>query len=247
MRDDAAEQAVQHHDPDHEAGYVVALAIEVEVKVPGQCPQDADKAAQRDHRIEQTHAQADGRGSELGDVLLNTLVRVVLWQRGAAGRLEASQFDAVKTLVGQPLLQVLVCHPGAPAQRQQLRQIEGVDRGDDEGQRQIEESPQLLPEDRRVFFLQGVVEHPPPFVQQHRQVDRPQVQRNDGAQQQPGLEFLFRGEVGPGQGPHAAHLLAGCSPASGESSGRGCGRDRQGFRCLGVGGHVGGGVTAEIA
>ena len=70
-------------------------------------------------------------------------------------------------MVGEPALQIMRRHPGAPAHFQQLGQVEAVNRNDDEGKCQIGEAAKLGPEHRSVLILQGVIKHPVPFIEQH--------------------------------------------------------------------------------
>ena len=221
--DQAAHRAVQHRHPHHEAGDGYVMPAQAEVECAAQPPQDAHKAGQRDHRVEQPHGQRHGIAGELVHILLDTLVGVV-WAGGAAramgaGRaaLEARQLHAVEGVVAQPALQVLRGHPGAPAHLQQLRQVELVDRDDDEGEGQGGKTPQLLPEHGLVFVLQRVVEHPVPLVQQHQHVHRRQVQHDDGSQQGACLPLLVGLEIRQRQAPD----LGSGAFESGEFSGRG--------------------------
>ena len=59
---------------------------------------------------------------------------------GMGLRCEAGQFQPVKSLVRHPFAQVVVGHPGAPAHLEQLRQVELVDRDDDEAERKVGEA-----------------------------------------------------------------------------------------------------------
>ncbi len=99
-------------------------------------------------------------------------------------------------------------HPVAPAQLEQLRQVEAVDRDDDEREGEVGEAAQLAPEDRLVLVLQRVVEAAVPLVEQHQHVDRGQIERDDGREQGARLPFFFGTEIGQGQAAHLASELA---------------------------------------
>ena len=205
----AASQAVQHRHPHHETGDVVFAACQCEGKATRQPPQDADKAGQGDHRIQQPHREPDGQAGELVDIFLDTLVRVVGIGAARIGlRGKARQLQVVERMVGQPALQVVPRHPGAPAHLQQLGQVKLVHRNDDESEGQVGEPPQLGPEYLGVLVLQRVVEQLVPVVEQHRHVDDCQVQANDGSEQQTCFPFFFGCVIRLGQGPHAAQQQA---------------------------------------
>ena len=197
VRDDAAKHAVHHRHPHHEAGNHNLVAVEAEGKTARERPQNTHKADQRDHRVEQAHGQTHRVAGEEVHVLGDALVRVVGRLVAVAG--EARQLQVVESLVGQPAVDVMHRHPGAPAHFQQLRQIEAVDRDHDEAKRQVGEAPQLAPEHRRVLVLQRVVKHAVPLVEQHQHVHRRQVQRHDGREQGARTPLFFRIEVGRSQ------------------------------------------------
>ena len=203
MGDDTAQGAVQHRHPDHEAIDAVGLAAQVEAQFPRQRPQDAHKAGQRDHRVEQAHAERHGVGGKEVDVFLNALIGVVGQHCTRAAGI-ARQLHAVEAVVGQPALQVVVGHPAAPAQLEHLGQVEAVNRNEDEGKGQVAKAQQFAPEDGFVLVLQGVVKHPVPVVDQHQHIDRGQIERNDGRQQAARLPALIRLKVRQGQGPDPA-------------------------------------------
>ena len=194
VADDAANSAIKNRRPHHEARNVEIETRDRERKVATQAPQDADEAEQCDHRIHQPHGQRDGVAGELVDVFLNPLVRIVrIGGHGtaAAGLRVTCQLHAVERVLGQPALQVVVRHPGAPAQLQQLGQVELVDRNDDEAKRQVGEAAQLRPEHGGLLVLQRVVKHAVPVVDQHQHVHGTQIERDYCAQQGAGLPFLF--------------------------------------------------------
>ena len=202
VRQHTAHTAVQHGHPHHVACNFVVVASHAEAEAAAQRPQNAHKAGQCDGGIEQAHGQRYGGAGELVNVVLDALVRVVGHCAICAG--ESCQLQLVKSMVVQPALQVLAGHPGAPAHLQQLRQVELVDRHDDAGEGQQGETAQLLPENRLVLVLQGVIEDAVPVVEQDGQVHRAQVERDDGRQQAPRLPAFFGFEVGRRQGNHFA-------------------------------------------
>jgi hypothetical protein len=194
VRQHAADQRVDHRHPDHEAGDVPVAAVEREAEAARQAPQDADEARQRDAGVEQAHAQAHGRSGEHAEVLLDALVRVV-GQLGVLAR-EAHQLEPVEGLAAEPALHHMRGHPGAPADLEQLGQVEAVDRDQDVAESETGEARELLPEHLGILVLQRVVEDPVPLVDQHQHVDRAQVERDDGRQQAARLPFLVGAEVG---------------------------------------------------
>ena len=107
-------------------------------------------------------------------------------------------------MIAKPALQVVAGHPGAPAQLQQLGQVELVNRNDDEAKRQVGKAPQLGPEHVGLLVLQGIVEQLVPVIEQHGHVDQAQIERDDGHQQAARLPLFFGLEVGFGQGPGLA-------------------------------------------
>ncbi|EWS64068.1 hypothetical protein Y695_02692 [Hydrogenophaga sp. T4] len=197
MRDHAARRRVEHRHPDHEAGDGVGVAVVRKREAARERPQDADETRQRDHRVEQAHGEAHGVGGELVDVFGNPLVRVV--GNRVLGLREASELQVVEGLVGEPAVEVVRRHPGAPFQLQQLGEVEAVDRDDDEAEREVGEAPELAPEHGGVLVLQRVVEHAVPLVDEYQHVDRAQVERHDGRQQTPRFPFLFQLEIGQGE------------------------------------------------
>ena len=99
-------------------------------------------------------------------------------------------------MVGQPALEVVRCHPGAPAHFEQLRQVKAIHSNDDEGKRQVGEAPQLRPENWLVFVLQCVIKHAIPLIEQHQHVHRRQVEYHNGRKQPACLPLVFRPEIG---------------------------------------------------
>ena len=109
-------------------------------------------------------------------------------------------------MVGQPALEVVRGHPGAPPHLQQLGQVELVHRDDDEAKRQVGKAPKLRPEHRRILVLQRVVKHAVPVVDLYQHVHGTQIERDDGHQQAARFPFFFRIEVRHRQGPDFARL-----------------------------------------
>ena len=171
LGDDAARQAVQHGHPHHEAGNLPLLAIELEAEGPRQPPQNAHKAAQRDHCIQQAHAQAHRIAGEEVEVFGHALVGVVGVGGLVAGG-KAQQFHAVKGLVGQPAVHEAGRPPGPPAHFQQLGQVELVDRNHDVATGQPCKAPQLLPERTGILVLQRIVEQAVPVGDEHQHEGR---------------------------------------------------------------------------
>ena len=125
---------------------------------------------------------------------------------GRLGRASvARQFHAIEGVAAEPAVHQVARHPGAPAQLQQLGQVEAVDGDDDEDHGQVGEAPQLCQKHRLVLVLQRVEEDPVPFVQQHQHVHRAQIERDDGRQQAARLPLLVGGvEIGRGEVPDLA-------------------------------------------
>ena len=189
MRDHASSQAVENGHPHHEAGYGVAVAAQVDRKSTRQAPQDADETHQRHQRVEQPHGETDGLRGEAVHVFGNALVRVV--RIGAAITRETRQLHAVKSVAAEPALQVMRSHPFAPVHLQHLGQVKPVHGNDDGNERQVAEAADLGPEHGLVLVLQGIVKNAVPVIEQHRHVDRREIQRNDGGEQAACLPFFF--------------------------------------------------------
>src|SRR5574337_11552 len=126
-------------------------------------------------------------------------------------------------MVAEPALQVVRGHPRAPAQFEQLRQVEAVDRDDDEGEREVGEAAELGPEHRLVLVLQRVVEGAVPVVEQHQQVHGREIERDDRGQQRARLPFLLRAEVWQRQPPGLAREHAEVVEFGGQAHGLGSG------------------------
>ena len=206
VRDGAAHGAIQHRCPHHVARDLPAAAAGQRHRDgAAERPENAHEAEQGDQRIEDAHRQRHRVAGEEVQVLLDPLVGVV---RMAAIAGVAGQFEPVEGLVRQPAGHVVVGHPYAPAQLQDLREVELVDRDHDVDQRQPAEAADLLPEHGLVLVLQRVVEHAVPLVDLHQHVDRAQVERHDGREQPSGFPLLVGIEVGRGQRRDAAKRLA---------------------------------------
>ena len=214
MRNDAAHGAVGNRRPHHVARQRIAAAPQGEAEAARQRPQDADEGHQRHHRVQQAHADAQRAAGEACNVFLDTLVRVVGHRRTPA---LPRQLQMVEAVVPQPLVQVGARHPGAPAQVQQLRDVELVHRKDDGNHRQPGEAHHLLPEHGHVLVLQRVVEHVVPLVEQHRHVHAAQVERHNYEQHQARTPAFFRVEIRPCQPPGV--LQKGTPAAAGATPG----------------------------
>lgn len=177
VRDHGTGCAVGQRNPDHRARHCIAAAEERDADHAAERPEDADEAHQGHHRIEQAHRQRHRVVGEELHVFLDALVGVV-------GRLAvllpvAREFEAVEGPVGHPAREIAARHPGAPAQLQELRQIELEDGDHDIAGRDPAEKDDLPPEHRLVLVLQRVVEACEPLVVQHQHVDRAEIERHD--------------------------------------------------------------------
>ena len=226
-RDGRADDAVQHRHPHHEArdlpGATAQRLRHAHIHHTAQAPENAHKAHERDHRVEQPHGQRHGVGCEQIQVFLNALIGVVRHIPAAKSR----QFQPIERLGRKPARQHLLGEPAPPVQLQQLREIELVDSDDDVDRREPAELPELLPEHVGLLVLQRIVEHAIPLVELHQHVDRAEVQGDDGDEQSPRLALLLRHEIRTRQIERLARDMCGIAqlllqthvvPCSGESA-----------------------------
>ncbi len=182
MGNQRTDHRIAHREPHHIAGNRDLGAAQHEADRPGNGPQDADERHQRHHRIEQAEGQGQRAIGKRAQIVRQPLVGVV---RGV--RL----FDAVVSLVAEPVVHEAVGHPGTPAHLQHHGVVlPGNGRHDKEAGDPGKADQQRL-EGGVVMLLQRVVEHAVPLVEQHVDVDDAEVERDhEGQQPQPGLAVL---------------------------------------------------------
>ena len=182
MSDDAAAYRVQQSHPHHETGDGELVLTNEEIEAARHHPQNADKAAQRDQRVQQAQAELHRTGREHLYIFLNPLVGVVRTAQAVVTGQGLAQFDLVKNLVRGPARQKVARHPGAPPYFKQLGQVKTVDRHHNESTGQHAEHFELFPEHRFVVVLQGVIKHPVPVIQQHQHIHLAKIERHTNEQ-----------------------------------------------------------------
>jgi hypothetical protein len=140
----------------------------------------------------------------------------------------AQELHAIVIGGAQPVAEILLRHPLAPADLEPLIEIDLVDREKDIGDGEHAEEQQFVDEGIPIAFLQRVVETNVPLIEQHVDADERQFDDNHGNQQSEAGTSVFGAKIGYGESPDGGErrgkTFHGQSPIGCVPDNRGIGR-----------------------
>ena len=133
MHQPRAHHRVDQRHPHHIPLNFDGAAAQREAHRARQAPQNCQKRPERDHRRHKAQREIQRAVDKLRKVIGDTLIGVVGVPR---------QLQAIVRTLGDPVLEVVVGQPAAPADLQHLVEIKLVNRGDNKNHRQPGEAPE---------------------------------------------------------------------------------------------------------